>query len=324
MSKQQTYGTLFGAIAAAGGMLGSSGGQCGIWCQAAQIGAGIGGNSVLMKFSRSYERDADLNGARMMSAASYDPLGVARFFEKLQAKSGAQNEPRGLALWLSSHPASGSRVQYVTQDIQFYPKRDYTASTGRFTRVRQVVGGLPPPKRKPAAMLQPQQGKQRTGLPEGYNDFQARGFAIAYPGNWQAGQAQSGGSVYLVPLGGVKQGQDGSVELLVGAMIDYYPPQNKGADLEAATTEFIQAIKKGDTNLQAERPSSVQLGGKPALLTRLRTRTSDTQVPDQTVFLYTVSQEAGLWNLALAAPTSMLAQAEPLFRQMVQTVQFPK
>src|SRR5215467_2738445 len=67
---------------------------------------------------RGYERDADLNGARMMASAGYDPIGLPTFFEKLAAKSGGANEPKGLALWLSSHPASGSRAQYVSQDIQ--------------------------------------------------------------------------------------------------------------------------------------------------------------------------------------------------------------
>ena len=83
--------------------------------------------------------------------------------EKLQAKAGSGNEPRGLELWLSSHPATGSRVQYVSEDIQFYPKREYTASTGRFPQIRQTVASLPPPKLKPAAALQAQQGRPDGG-----------------------------------------------------------------------------------------------------------------------------------------------------------------
>ena len=67
MGKQQTWGTLFGALGAAVGALGGSNGECGIICQGAQLGVGIGGQSVLMKFSRGFERDADLNGARMMA-----------------------------------------------------------------------------------------------------------------------------------------------------------------------------------------------------------------------------------------------------------------
>jgi Zn-dependent protease with chaperone function len=322
LSKQQTYGTLFGILGAAGGMLGGAGGQCGIWCQAVQIGAGLGGNSVLMKFSRGYERDADLNGARMMAAVGYDPIHVAKFFEKLQAQAGSRSQLRGLEQWLSSHPAPGSRVQYVSQDIQFYPPREYTASTGKFDQVRLVVAKLPPPKLKLAAALQAQEGRPRSGIPQGFKDYQARGFAIAYPGGWQAGQAQAGGSVYLVPQGGVKQGQGGGVELLLGAMIDYYPAR-AGANLEAATIEFIEALQKGDANLRAQPPSSVQLGGRPALLTRLTTRTSLAQEPDQTVFLYTVLQEPGLWHLALASPPSRLPDAEPIFRLMTQSVQFP-
>jgi Zn-dependent protease with chaperone function len=322
LSKQQTYGTLFGALGALGGMLGGGSGQCGVWCQAVQVGAGLGGNSVLMKFSRGYEHDADLNGARMMAAAGYDPIQMAKFFEKLEAKLGTAAEPRGLALWMSSHPATGSRVEYVSQDIQFYPKGSYASSTGNFSRVRQAVASLPPPKPKPGALLQAQQGVPRAGLPQGFKDYQARGFSIAYPGNWQAGQAQAGGSVYLVPEGGVKQGQ-GGVELLLGAMIDYYQSPNAGASLDSATAEFIQSLQKGDASLRAERPGSVQLGRKPALLTKLNTRTSSPQEPDQAIYLYTVRREAGLWYLVLAAPPSRLGEADPIFRQMAETVQFP-
>ena len=322
VSKQQTYGTLFGALGALGGMLGGGGGQCGVWCQAVQVGAGLGGNSLLMKFSRGYERDADLNGARMMAAAGYDPIQMAKFFEKLEAKLGTAAEPKGLALWMSSHPATGSRIEYVSQDVSFYPQRSYTSSTGNFPRVRQAVASLPPPKPKPGALLQAQQGVPRAGLPQGFKDYQARGFSIAYPGNWQAGQAQAGGSVYLVPEGGVKQGQ-GGVELLLGAMIDYYQSQNAGTNLDGATAEFIQSLQKGDASLRAERPGPVQLGRKPALLTKLNTRTSSQQEPDQAIYLYTVRREAGLWYLVLAAPPSRLGEADPIFRQMAETVQFP-
>src|SRR5262249_6782180 len=85
LSKQQTWGTLFGALGAAAGLaLGKEGGECGLWCRAAQMGAGLGGNSVLLKFSRGYERDADLNGARMMASAGYNPSQLVDFFEKLE------------------------------------------------------------------------------------------------------------------------------------------------------------------------------------------------------------------------------------------------
>jgi beta-barrel assembly-enhancing protease len=321
MSKAQTWQTIFGVATAAAGIAG--GGQCGLWCQAAQIGGGIGVNSMLSKFSRDAERDADLNGARMMAAAGYNPIEVARFFEKLEAQMGAASRPRGLEAWLSSHPAPGRRVEYVAEDIRFYPRRDYAADTGEFVRARALVASLPAPKVKPAALLQPSKRPARQNLPQGFKDLQAEGFAIAYPGNWQAGQGQQGGSVLIVPQGGAKQAQSGGVELILGAMIDYYQPKGGTAELQSSTNEFLQLLRQSDQNMRMENPQRVQMGGKPALMTRITTKTSFQQDPEQVVYLYTVAREAGLWNLALAAPPSQLRQADPIFQQMAQTVVFP-
>jgi len=326
MSKQQTYGALFGILGAAvGAVTQGQGGQCGLLCQAGEIGSGLAQNSVLMKFSRGYEHDADLNGARMMAATGYDPIQLPRFFEKLEAKLGTAAEPKGLALWVSSHPATGSRVKYVSEDIQFYPKRDYTAGTGGFPRVKQLVASLPPPKPQPGTLILAKKGASpRSNLPAGFKDYQANGFAIGYPVAWQAGQPQPGASVYLVPQGGAIQGQRG-VELLFGGMLDYYVPQSgaAAASLDGTTKEFIASLQKGDPNLRAGSPERAQLGGKPALLAKLNTKTSSREQPEQVVYLYTVAREAGLWYLVLAAPPSRLGEFDPLFKQMIETVQFP-
>jgi len=183
MSKQQTLGTLFGVLGAAAGALTGQNGQCGMLCQITQAGTSLGENSVLMKFSRGYEHDADLNGARMMSSASYDPIQLPQFFEKLEAKLGTAAEPKGLALWMSSHPATGSRIQYVSDDIKYYEKRSYSASTGNFARIKQLVATIPPPKPQPGALILAKQGATpRSGLPSGFKDYPAKGFSIAYPG----------------------------------------------------------------------------------------------------------------------------------------------
>jgi len=324
MSKQQTWGTLFGVLGAAVGALGGTDGQCGLLCQAGQVGVGLGGQSVLMKFSRGFEHDADLNGARMMASAGYNPIELANFFDKLLAKSGAANEPKGLQLWLSSHPASGNRVQYVSEDIKYYPKREYTTNTGNFVRVKSLVASLPPPKPKPATLLQTKQGAPpRTNIPSGFKDYQANGFAIAYPSTWQVGMPEQGGSLYIIPQGGVNKSQSGGVELIAGAMIDYYVPQAGAGSvsLETSTDEFIKDLEKGDKTLRADRPSRISVGDKPAMLTRLTTKTSDQQ--DQTVYLYTVARDAGLWYAVLAAPSPKLGEFDGIFRQMTPTVVFP-
>jgi Zn-dependent protease with chaperone function len=328
MGKQQTWGTLFGlAGAAIGAATVDSAGQCGLLCQIGGLGAGIGGSSVLMKFSRGFEKDADLNGARMVASAGYDPMQLPRFFEKLQAKAGTQSEPKGLGLWLSSHPAAGSRAQYVAEDIRFYPKREYSANSGSFPRVKQIVASLPPPKPKPAFLILAKQGASpRTNLPSGFRDYQANGFAIAYPGTWKVGQQRDGGSVFLVPQGGTAQSQGGDLELLLGAMVDYYvPTAGAGAvNLDASTKEFLNALRNGDNHLRHGNSDRTTVGGQAALLTRLTTRTSLQGEPEQVIQLYTVAREAGLWYLVTAAQPSRVSQFESVFQQMAGTVQFAK
>jgi len=327
ISKQQTFNTIFGLIGvAAGSLTMDKNGQCGLLCQITQTGTSLGENSILMKFSRGYEHDADLNGARMMASAGYDPMQLPQFFEKLQAKQGTAGEPKGLALWMADHPATGSRIQYVSQDIQFYPQRQYTTSTGQFAQVKKLLATIPPPKPQPGALIQPKQGATpRTNVPAGFKDYPATGFSIAYPSTWQAGQADPGGSLYLVPQGGVTKGENGGSELITGAMIDYYVPKAgaTNVNLAASTKEFLASLAQGDTNLKAEKSQQVTVGGKQALKTKLTTKTSLQQEPDQVVYLYTVPRQAGLWYLVLATQPSTLSQFDSVVQQMVGSVQFP-
>jgi predicted Zn-dependent protease len=67
-----------GALEKSGGLLGTLG----------QMGIGFGANSLFMKYSRDAEKDADIVGARMMARTGYDPVEMARFFEKLQSAGG--------------------------------------------------------------------------------------------------------------------------------------------------------------------------------------------------------------------------------------------
>ena len=116
---------------------------------------------------------------------------------------------------------------------------------------------------------------------------------------------------------------NGGIELIAGAMVDYYESQNKSGDLQAATNEYLDSLKRGDTNMQVASAQPAQVGGKNALLTKITTRTSLQGDPNQVVYLYTVTREEGLWNLALAAPQSRWNDAEPVLKQIANSVQFP-
>ena len=64
----------------AGGLAGD-----GLLGQLSQLGIGLGTGSVLLKMSRTAETQADYNGAQIMAEAGYNPIEMARLFEKLQA-----------------------------------------------------------------------------------------------------------------------------------------------------------------------------------------------------------------------------------------------
>ncbi|MBM3769228.1 MAG: peptidase M48 [Acidobacteria bacterium] len=73
-----------------------------------QLGIGLGANSVLMKFSRTAENDSDLFGARLVHNAGYNPVELARFFEKLQAEGGRDSRFKEM---FASHPNPGNRIK---------------------------------------------------------------------------------------------------------------------------------------------------------------------------------------------------------------------
>jgi predicted Zn-dependent protease len=130
----------------------------GIMGSLAQAGIGLSANSVLLKFSRTAETQADTNGTLILSDAGYSPIEMARFFEKLQGESGKQSK---VAQFFSSHPDPGNRMTSVQGLVQQLPQRQYTTGDqSSLGRVQAILYKLPPPKpRKAAAAAQPQQGK---------------------------------------------------------------------------------------------------------------------------------------------------------------------
>lgn len=117
--------------------------------QLAQLGIGIGAGSVLLKFSRSAESQADLMGSHLMAEAGYDPIQLARFFEKLNAGGG-----QPAIQFLSDHPNPENREKAIEQEAERLPAQNYTFQTGDFSRMKQAVARIH--ERPPAPLKQPQ------------------------------------------------------------------------------------------------------------------------------------------------------------------------
>lgn len=109
----------------------------------AQMGIGLGANSVLLKFSRTAESQADLMGSHLMAEAGYNPVEMARFFAKLSAQGG-QRAPQ----FFSDHPNPDNRQSAIEQEVRALPRRNYGYETGQYSRMKQAVSAVrePPPK----------------------------------------------------------------------------------------------------------------------------------------------------------------------------------
>jgi beta-barrel assembly-enhancing protease len=66
------------------GLLGAAGGLGGL---IAQAGGGFTLNSIVLKYSRDDETQADVLGTQILYDAGYDPRALAQFFEKIAAES---------------------------------------------------------------------------------------------------------------------------------------------------------------------------------------------------------------------------------------------
>lgn len=307
----------------------------GILGQLGQLGVGLGANSLLMKFSRTAETQADLMGAQIAAQAGYNPVEMARFFEKLEAAGGSRGPQ-----FLSDHPNPGNRMKAIQNMIQQMPQKSYSTDSGQLARMKAIVARLPAPK-KTMAQAQEQSQAQGQGPTQGGTStaqaglslsgsrpsgrllqFQGREFRISYPDNWQTAPSQDNSSVTIAPPAGVQQGQNG-MSVGYGAIVAFYKPQNANVSLWQATDELVTQLRAGDPSMRAGRelPVETKVGGKSAIVTSLYAN-SIFQGQTEIDRLVTVAHPNGILYIVLIAPDSERQYVDRTFNQIIQSVQF--
>jgi predicted Zn-dependent protease len=78
-------------------------------------------------------------GSHLMAEAGYDPMQLARLFEKLNAQGNS-----GLQ-FLSDHPNPDNRERAIEQEAQRLPQQVYSYQTGDFQRIKRVVATIKEP-----------------------------------------------------------------------------------------------------------------------------------------------------------------------------------
>lgn len=295
-----------GATVGGGGLLG----------QLAQMGVGLGLNGLLLKYSRDAERQADLLGAQLMAQAGYNPLEMARFFEKLAAQAGGRGGPS----WFSSHPDPGDRMRAIQEEIRTLPQRNYTlGESAELRSVQSRIGSLPASTGTRARSG----GPVGTGDPRpsgGFREYRSSAFAIQYPDNWEAFGDQGGVSVTIAPRSGLVQDQSGSVAVAYGVMISGFTPVH-GGNLSQATDDLIGQLRQGNPAMQVSgRQQRTRIGGDNGLVTTL-----SNQSPlggRELDMLVTVERPEGILYLVFIAPERDYRQLQGTFEQMLRSVRF--
>ena len=96
----------------------------------------LGGNLLVLKFSRNDEREADEFAVRYLYDTSYDPRGVSKFFEKLLNEKKDADVP----YFLSTHPASQDRVDDILRTWKELGSKIGETGKERHDEIKKLLG----------------------------------------------------------------------------------------------------------------------------------------------------------------------------------------
>ncbi len=299
-----------------GGMVGGSS----VTGLLAQLAASFSLNSILLKYSRTDETQADVMGTQILYDAGYDPRAMAQFFEKLQAESKGK-EP---AQFFSDHPNSGNRAQRVDEEIDKLggPPANYTSDSPEFQAIKRYVKSLPP---SPKA-AQPKPGAANPEKPEPpsahLNTYQNDVLALRYPDNWKLNA--SGSTFTLMPQGGVVQDSKGQAALAYGVMFNSFQPRdvsNGVMTIEQATDQLLATLAQSNPNLRAVGDRRrVRVGGALALSGYYSNASPAGGIERD--WLVTIQRPEGLLFFICVAPENDFNSYDAAFQNVLNSVRF--
>src|SRR6266567_2354682 len=210
--------------------------------------------AYFLKFSREYETEADLLGARIMANAGYDPHDLANVFQTLERQGG------GGGGFLSDHPSPANRYARINQEAQYLRVNTAMRTDSReFYGIQERLRGYP--RAQTMAEIQrsgqryPNQGNDypngdRTGypntLPRGrveypssrYRAYNEGTFTVSIPDNWSELNQQD--SLWFAPNGGY--GSSGGQTVFTHA-VNFGTTQSRYRNLQQATNDFINTLQ---------------------------------------------------------------------------------
>ncbi|HWP44765.1 MAG TPA: M48 family metallopeptidase, partial [Blastocatellia bacterium] len=253
-------GTILGAII--GGTLGS------VVAQGTQFGLSV----HFLRYSRDYERQADILGAQIMARAGYDPRDLANMFRTIESQGGS-----GGPEWLSSHPNPENRYENIQREAQLLgvSPSEATQNTAQFSRIQAVLRDMSP---APSMQEIGRRGNssnsdssrdsgdvslgQRVQLPSNnYRTYSSGDFQVRVPVNWR--EFQGNNAVTFAPAGAYGNYRGQSV-FTHGAIVGTV--RTGSTNLRQATDQYINALLQINPYLTAQSGyRSERIDGRNAL-----------------------------------------------------------
>jgi hypothetical protein len=286
----------------------------------AQLAGSFSLQSILLKYSRTDESQADILGTQILSDAGYDPRAMAQFFEKL----GAETKGKQPAQFFSDHPNPGNRVERVDQEVDLLggPPANYVADSPEFQEIKRYIRRLPQP---PKSAL-PRANPANSGRPEPpsahLNRFENDVLELRYPDNWKSNT--SGSTFALMPQGGVVQDNKGQSAMAYGVMFNEFQPRADSANritIEEATDQLVASLRQSNPNLrELGNRRRMQVDGTDALSAYFSN--GSPVGGNERDWLVTIERPEGLLFFICVAPENDFDSYDAAFQSVISSVRF--
>ena len=321
---QETKATPYEVGSVAGAIVGAIVG--GGWGQVISQGTQFGLGTAFLRYSREYEKQADLMGTHIMARAGYDPRDMANVFKTIEQEGGA-----GGPQWLSDHPNPGNRYDYILKEAAALNVANATRDTRAFDQLQAHLRTLPPAMSSEEAARNAKRGGNsapdvrptgRVASPSSrYRTYQEGGvFQVQVPENWQ--ELPGNNVVTFAPEGGY--GNVSGNRVFTHGM-EMGVARNETHNLETATSELLDSLREGNPRLsRASGYSRTSIAGQPALATDLSNVSSATGGEERIAVYTTLLSDGTLFYAIGVAPGDEFGSYSNIFSRVVRSIELAR
>jgi len=318
-------GTIAGAIL--GAIVGGNAGAA--ISQGTQFGLG----TAFLRYSREYEKQADIEGSQIMARAGYDPRDMANMFRTIEQQGGSSGPQ-----WLSDHPNPGNRYNYILQEAQSLHVENARHDSGAFQSVQSRLRGMSPAPSTEEATRSTRNGRAPRGTdPRGtetsggristnverpssrYSSYdEGNLFRISVPSNWR--ELPGNNSVTFAPEGGYGSLNQQSV---FTHGVEAGVTRNESHDLQTATDELVQSLAQSNPRMRQPRGyDRGTISGRNGLRAVLTNQNDATGRTERIALFTTLLNDNTLFYLIGVAPDDEYGNYDSVFSRIAGSLRF--